>query len=91
VKGCISHGQRREDLVSSVVADIYQHVCIGGAHDSPHLLIPRLVRDIHADWITTIIIFEDPLVRHRRDTIIVKLEPSSRSIGLDDSKIVSVV
>jgi hypothetical protein len=91
VNGCISHGKRREDLVGSVDADIHQHVCIGGAHDSLHLLIPRLVRDIHFDWITTIIIFEDPLVRDRHDMIIVKLEPSSHSIGLDNSKMVSIV
>jgi hypothetical protein len=90
VDGCISLGKRREDLVGSVVADIHQHVCIGGAHDSLHLLILRLARDIHFDWITTIIIFEDPLVRHRHDMIIAKLEPSSLPIGLDNSKIVSV-
>jgi hypothetical protein len=91
VNGHISLSKRREDLVDSVVADVHQHVCIGGEHDSIDPLIPGLVRDMHVDRFTAIVVFEGSLVRHRCNTIIMKLEPSSLSIGLDNSKVISIV
>jgi hypothetical protein len=55
------------------------------------LLVPRLDRGIPVGRFATIVIFEDLLVCHGRNAIIVKLEPSSLSIGLDKSKVVSAV
>jgi hypothetical protein len=91
VNGGISLGEWREDFVDSALADVHQHVRIREALDSPDLLILCLDGGISISRFATIVIFVDLLVRYGRDTIIVKLEPSSFSIGLDKSKIVPAV
>jgi len=91
VNRCISLGEWRKYIVNSAFADVHQHVRICEALDGPELLIPRLDRGIPVGGFATIVIFMDLLVRHWRNAIIVKLEPSSLSIGLDKSKVVSAV
>jgi len=91
VSGCISLGEWCKDIVNSAFADVHQHVRIREALDGPELLIPRLNRGIPVGRFATIVIFMDLLVRHGCNTIIIKLEPSSLSIGLDKSKVVSAV
>lgn len=91
VNRCISLGEWCEDFVDSALADVHQHVRIREALDGPELLIPRLDRGIPIGRFATIVIFEDLLVCYGCDAIIVILEPSGLSIGLDKSEVVSAV
>ena len=90
MRGSIFLSERRQDLIDRRVADVHQHVGIGEPLHRPDL-IPLCLGDDPVQWLSTIVLLQNFLIRHRRHPIVVEFEPPGLPIWFNKSEVVSAV
>lgn len=90
VRRSVFLGERSKDFVHRRFANVHKHVCIG---ESLHgtLLISLAVENSNTvrSRLATIIFFQHLTIRHRRDAVVVELEPPSFAIRFNKCKVVT--
>lgn len=90
VSGCVVFSEWCENFIDSRLPNVYQHVSIGKPFHGSHLIALRW-RQKTIQSLSTIILLEDFFIGHGCNSIIVKLQPPSIPIGLDESEIVATM
>jgi len=79
-----------EDAVDCRLANVNQHVRVGEPLHGADLIPLQGMRQ-PIDRLSTIILLKHFLVSHRRDAVVVELEPSRLPIRFDECKVVPTV
>jgi hypothetical protein len=79
-----------EHLVNSGLSNVHQHVRIGEPLHSANRGTLQC-RGYTIDSLSAIVLFEDFLISHRCDPVIIKLEPSRLSVRFDQGKIMATM
>lgn len=81
----------RKNLVDGYFPNIYQHVGICEPLHCSNLIALWCWDTIQTQGFSSIILFENFLIRHRCHSVIVELEPSGVTVGFDESEVMATV